>query len=459
MHYGSPDRQRSPLLHPYCPESICGKTPYYFQELAVRRLITRVMRGQRRVLLTMATGTGKTFVAFQVVWKLAKSRWLHGLHTERPARILFIADRVVLRDQAYNTFSPFADGASDLRRLAGGHPPNRNRDVYFGMYQTLWSPNENGQRLFQCFPRDFFDLVIIDECHRSGFGTWKDILDHFSKAIHLGMTATPKQDENIDTYAYFCEEEPEVAIDPDAATSGTWRTPAYQYSFGQGIEDGFLATYKVHRVRTTVDRTGLRLEDAIEQGADVFIPPEVDPKDTYLTSQFEREITLPDRTRTMVQHLAGLLRRFGHMDKAMVFCVDMAHARLVARLLQDTFGPQTGLDNYAVPIISEEGEEGRRALESLAGSAHAPPRLPRPSRSQRSHEATGDTLAAAARTTPSARRKSLRKRLSSPLRARATPKAPSSSLFDGPPRPYQGQLAELLGPHESRWQPAGMRVY
>jgi type I restriction enzyme R subunit len=182
------------------------------------------------------------------------------------------------------------------------------------------------------------------------------------------MTATPKQDENVDTYAYFCAEEPEVAIDPENPKRGTWRPPAYQYSLGQGIEDGFLATYKVHRVRTTVDKDGLRLEEAIEEGAEVFIPDELEPREFYTTPQFEREITLPDRTRAMVQHLAGLLRRFGKMEKTMVFCVDMEHARLVARLLQDEFGPETGLSDYAVPIISEEGEEGRRALEAFADS-------------------------------------------------------------------------------------------
>jgi type I restriction enzyme R subunit len=137
---------------------------------------------------------------------------------------------------------------------------------------------------------------------------------------------------------------------------------------GQGIEDGFLATYKVHRVRTTVDATGLHLHEAVEQGAEVFIPEEVEPREVYTTPQFEREITLPDRTREMVRHLAGLLRRFGAREKTMVFCVDMEHARLVARLLQDEFGPETGLDNYAVPIISEEGEEGRRWLEAFADS-------------------------------------------------------------------------------------------
>ncbi|WP_376791878.1 EcoAI/FtnUII family type I restriction enzme subunit R [Thermoflexus sp.] len=367
--YGIAEEASSnPLLYPYCPESLCGKRPFYFQETAIREVILRIMRGRKRILLTMATGTGKTFVAFQVVWKLIKSGWLQRQHPDRPARVLFLADRVVLRNQAYNTFSPFATGTSDPRYLIEGHPPNLNRDLYFGIYQTLWSPDETGERLFEKFPSDFFDLIIIDECHRSGWGTWREILDHFASAIHLGMTATPKQDENVDTYAYFCAEEPEVFIDPDEPARGTWRPPAFQYSLGQGIEDGFLATYKVHRVRTTVDAAGLRLEDAIEQGAEVFIPEDVEPREIYTTPQFEREITLPDRTRAMVKHLAGLLRRFGHMEKTMVFCVDMEHARLVARLLQEEFGPETGLDHYAVPIISEEGDEARRWLEDFADS-------------------------------------------------------------------------------------------
>lgn len=157
-------------------------------------------------------------------------------------------------------FGPFADGVSEPRYKIEGHPPSLTRDLYFGIYQTLWSPDEHGTRLFEKFSRDFFDLIIIDECHRSGFGTWREILDHFGSAIHLGMTATPKQDENIDTYGYFCAEEYEVAIDPDRPKKGTWRPPAYQYSLGRGIEDGFLATYRVHRVRTNVDVTGLRLE-------------------------------------------------------------------------------------------------------------------------------------------------------------------------------------------------------
>jgi len=336
------ERGTNPLLHSYCPDRLCGKSLRYFQEAAVREVILRLMRGQRRVLLAMATGTGKTFVAFQIVWKLVKSGWLASSHPGRPARVLFLADRIVLRDQAYNTFAPFADGTSEPRHVVEGHPPNLNRDLYFAIYQTLWSPDARGRRLFELFPSDFFDLGIVDECHRSGFGTWREILDHFASAVHLGMTATPKRDDNVDTYAYFCAEEPEVPVDPARPELGTVRRPAYEYSLGRGIDDGFLATYRVHRVRTTVDVAGLRLEDAVEQGAEVFVPEDVEPRPVYTTPQFEREITVPDRTQAMVRHLAGLLRRFGPWEKTMVFGVDMEHARLVARLLQDELGRSLG---------------------------------------------------------------------------------------------------------------------
>lgn len=360
--------ERDPLLYPYCPPERCGNLiPHYFQEVAIRRTIERITSGQKRVLLAMATGTGKTFVAFQIAWKLIRSNWLTHLHSYKPSRILLLTDRIVLRDQAYNKFSAFADGASDPRYIIEEDPPKLTRDIYFGIYQSLWSEDAKGKRIFEKFPRDFFDLIIIDECHRSGFGTWREILNHFDIAIHLGMTATPKQDENIDTYLYFCSEEPEIPIDPNDPRKGAWHPPAYQYSLGQGIEDGFLATYRVHRVRTTVDAKGLHIKDAIEEGAEVIVPPEVSARDIYYTPEFEREITLPDRTETIVKHLAGLLKKFDPMSKTMVFCVDMDHARLVARLLQNEFS-YLGSDNYAVPIISEEGERGREWLEAFSDS-------------------------------------------------------------------------------------------
>lgn len=348
-------RRLNPLLHPFCPESETGKTPRYFQEAATHAVIQRVMRGQRRILLTLATGTGKTFIAFQTVWKLIRSGWLKRRHADRPARILFLADRVVLRDQAYKTFAPFANEGSDPRYIIQGGTPNLHRDLYFGIYQSLWLEGEDGHRLFERFPPDFFDLVIIDEAHRSGFGTWREILDTFSSAIHLGMTATPRQTDNVDTYGYFCADEPEVLVKKDDPKSGNRRPAAYEYSLGRGIEDGFLATYKVHRVRTTVDQAGLRMQEAVEQGADVFVPEGAEVREEYHTPQFEREISLPDRTKVMVDHLAGLLRRFGPTERTMVFCVDIPHAQQVARLLNDAFG-YLGLDPYAVPIVAEESD-------------------------------------------------------------------------------------------------------
>jgi type I restriction enzyme, R subunit len=364
-------RRDNPLLHPYCPASKTGKNPRYFQEAAITQIIRRVMKGQGRILLTMATGTGKTFTAMQLVWKLIKSGWLQRQHPDRPGRVLFLADRVVLRDQAYNAFSAFARDGNDPRWLIEGHPPVLTRDLYFGIYQSLWIENDQGKRLFELFPADFFDVVIIDEAHRSGFGTWQEILKHFGDAIHLGMTATPKTTDNVDTYDYFCKEEPEILIDSEDLSKGSRRQAAYEYSLGRGIEDGFLATYKVHRVRTTIDQNGLKLQEVVEQGAEVFVPEDVDTREIYTTPQFEREITVPDRTKTMVNHLAGLLRKFGPTEKTMVFCVDIAHAQLAARLLNDVLG-HLGLQPYAVPIVAEEGQ-APVWLQQFQDSDHATP--------------------------------------------------------------------------------------
>ena len=359
-------RRRNPLLYAYAPPEITrGKAPRYFQEAAIKEVLLRVMRGQRRILLTMATGTGKTFTAFQIVWKLIQSGWLQQRNSGRPGRVLFLADRVVLRNQAYNAFGPFASGASDPRFLIDG--TNRltlNRDLYFSIYQNLWAETSQGKRAFDFFPPDFFDLIIIDEAHRSGWGSWKEILDHFSSAIHLGMTATPKQEENIDTYAYFCAEERAGENDGETST----RRPAYSYSLGQGIEDGFLATYKVHWIRTNVDREGLNIQEALEKGAELFVPEDVELHSEYQTAQFERSITLPDRTELMAGHLAQLLRRFGPMQKTMVFCVDMEHAQEVARQLNNHFADLGHGDDYAVAIVSEEGEMGRRRLQQFQDS-------------------------------------------------------------------------------------------
>jgi type I restriction enzyme R subunit len=340
------DPKRHPLLHPPCPTAVTGKELRYYQEAAIRAAIERMMRGRRRILLTLATGTGKTFIAFQIVWKLRRSGWLR-----KP--ILFLSDRVPLRAQAFNTFGPFATVGADPRDVIEAGAFNANRELYFGLYQTLDAGED--EQLFEKIPADFFGLIIIDECHRSGFGKWNRILRHFDEAIQLGMTATPKRTESVDTYGYFCHEEPEVPVDPNDPSKGKWRPPAYTYSLGQGIDDGFLATYKVHKVRTNIDKEGLTLENAQAQGAEIYVPEEVTPRDLYETAQFEREIRLPDRTEKIVDHLSDLLKTFGPMEKTIVFCVDIEHARLVANLLQNTFA-DLGFPDYAVPIVSEEPE-------------------------------------------------------------------------------------------------------
>ncbi|GBC73267.1 Putative DNA repair helicase RadD [archaeon HR04] len=300
-----------------------GRKPRYFQEVAIKRVIEEILKGKRRLLLTMATGTGKTFVAFQIVWKLVKSGYFK--------RVLYLADRLFLRDQAYNEFSAFGYARAIIEE--GKAPPTR--DIYFSIYQSMYS-GEEGNRLYQQYSPDFFDLIIIDECHRSGYGTWKQILDYFSSAVHLGMTATPKRDDNIDTYAYFGE-------------------PVYSYSMGRAIEDGFLAPFQIFRAFTNIDRHGLRIKDALYQGAQFYIPEEADLKEIYTLEDFEREIVLPDRTARICEHLANLLRTFGPKQKTMVFCVNMEHAAMVAKELQNHFA-YLSYPDYAVRIVSEEPE-------------------------------------------------------------------------------------------------------
>ena len=174
----------------------------------------------------MATGTGKTFTAFQIIWKLVKSKKMH--------RVLFLTDRIFLKDQAYNDFEAFRQGSEDAWCKIEGGNFNKNRNIYFATYQTLFATN-----LYKQIPSDFFDLIVIDECHRSRYGDWGIVLDHFESAYHLGMTATPKREDNIDVYEYFGE-------------------PVFEYSLGQAIDDGYLVPYKIYKVTTNLYKEGLK---------------------------------------------------------------------------------------------------------------------------------------------------------------------------------------------------------
>jgi type I restriction enzyme R subunit len=326
------------MLFPYYHQA-GGRKPWYFQDAAIRKTIEAVLAGKKRILLAMATGSGKTYIAFQTVWKLIKSG-----HVKR---VLYLADRNFLRDQAYNEFAPFEDARATIEE---GKAP-KTRDVYFSIYQAMYS-GEEGKRLYQNYPRDFFDLIIVDECHRSGYGTWKEILDYFGNVIHLGMTATPKRSDNIDTYAYFKES-------------------VFSYSMGQAIEDGFLAPFQIFRSFTNVDRDGLHIQDALYQGAQVFVPEEADLKEVYTLEDFEREILLPDRTEKICDHLASLLRNFGALQKTIVFCVNMDHAAQICKELQNRFA-HLGHSDYAVRIVSEE-PEAREDYERFRDSEKTTP--------------------------------------------------------------------------------------
>lgn len=329
-------KEKNPFLVPLYDDY--QKEPRYYQLIAINKVIEAVLKGRKRILLTLATGTGKTYVASQIVWKLWKSGWVK--------KVLYLTDRAeVLRDQAYNMFGVFGDARA---KVMEGKVP-KERDIYFATYQTLYTIYNN-RRLYQEYEPNFFDMVIIDECHRSGWNRWYEILEYFKDAIHFGMTATPKREDNIDNYRYFGE-------------------PVYEYNIEQGIEDGYLANYLVQRIFTNIDKEGLKLEEAAIQGAEIYIPSETDEvklRKIYETPQFEKEITLPDRTKRICQKLCELLERYGNMDKTIIYCVDCEHAEEVKKEIQNHFS-SLNYSNYAVRIVSED-EEGIRELINFRDS-------------------------------------------------------------------------------------------
>jgi len=313
---GLEDKNLSPLEYPYYITA--GKRLRSYQETAVKKVIEAIIKGQKRVLLTMATGTGKTFTSFQIVWKLLKSNYF--------SRVLFLTDRVFLREQAYNAYEPFGQARFEIREGRF----NKNRQVYFSTYQTLYSGE-----FYKKIPKDFFDLIIIDECHRSRYGDWGEILDYFENAYHLGMTATPKREDNIDVYEYFGE-------------------PVFTYSMAQAIEDGYLVPFKIHRILTNIDKTGLRLSGNEEIIYDDEIDIEREIKDFYRPEEFERVITLPDRTEAMCKRFLEIMERTGDKySKTVIFCVDTQHAEAV----RDTLNRLTNNENFATKVVYEDKDD------------------------------------------------------------------------------------------------------
>lgn len=316
------------------------KEPRYYQRTAINRSVAATLRGDKRLLLTMATGTGKTFVAMQIVWKLWNSGWRPGRHP----RILYLADRNILINQPRLDYFVPAFGEGPVWTLRGG--PKSGREIYFALYQAIADSGDEDDGIFRYYAPDFFDLVIVDECHRgssSAESAWRRILEHFSPATQIGMTATPKRDETADTYAYF-------------------GNPLFEYSLAQGIEDGFLAPYRVRRVVLSADAHGW----APTEGQLDLFGKEI-PAGLYTTSQFERVVSLLSRTEAAARHLTNYLRRTDRWAKTIVFCVDQEHAHQMRQALHNANSDLTRQHpNYVVRIVSDEAEIGVGHLGNFA---------------------------------------------------------------------------------------------
>jgi type I restriction enzyme R subunit len=338
----------APLLAP--SNLTTGKEPRYYQQIAINGALEAIVAGKRRVLLTMATGTGKTVVAFQLCWKLWSSRWNRTGEHRKP-RILYLADRNFLVDDPKDKiFAPFGDAR---HKLEGGQAI-KSRELYFSTYQSI-AADENRPGLYKEFPRDFFDLVIVDECHRGSAkdkSNWREILDWFEPAYQLGMTATPLRDENRDTYLYF-------------------GNPIYTYSLRQGIDDGFLAPYRVHRVVTQWDAAGWRPSKA---DLDRFGRPI--PDDEYHTPDFERIVSLRARTEAIARHLTDFLKKTDRFAKTIVFCVDQEHADEMRRALNNLNADLVAEHpNYVCRVTADEGDIGRGHMQTFQDVETATPAI------------------------------------------------------------------------------------
>ncbi|RYZ01657.1 MAG: DEAD/DEAH box helicase [Myxococcales bacterium] len=315
----------------------------YYQDIAVERVLEAVAEGRQRMLLTLATGTGKTFIAFQIAWKLFQSRWsLSGEPTRRP-RILFLADRNILADQAYNAFSAFPEDAlvridpADIRKK--GKVP-KNGSLFFTIFQTFMSgPPKDGKPspYFGDYPPDFFDIIVIDECHRGGANdesNWRAILEYFAPAVQLGLTATPKRKDNVDTYAYFGE-------------------PVYVYSLKDGINDGFLTPFKVKQISTTLD-------DYVYTPDDKLIEGEAESGRRYREADFNKIIEIKEREAHRVKLF---MDQIDQSQKTLVFCATQDHALAVRDLINQT---KTSTDpNYCQRVTANDGALGEQHLRAF----------------------------------------------------------------------------------------------
>ena len=313
----------------------------YYQSIAVERALDAIAKGEKRVLLTLATGTGKTRIAFQIAWKLFHTRW-NLKHSDRQPRILFLADRNVLADQAFNEFSAFPEDA--LVRIKPSEVSKKGRvptngSIFFTIFQSFMtsSPSGNAEFNFGDYPRDFFDLIIIDECHRGGSrdeSSWRGILEYFEPAVQIGLTATPKRKDNVDTYAYFGE-------------------PKYIYSLKEGINDGYLTPFRVRKYQGTMDNYVWTSDDTVIEGA-------VDSGKEYESREFNVSIEIREREMHRVREF---LKNMNSNEKTIVFCASQNHALVIRDIINELKDSSNA--QYCVRVTADDGALGDQYLEAF----------------------------------------------------------------------------------------------
>src|ERR1039457_4887907 len=336
--FGEPNEWRDKFAAiPFHKSAI--STPRYYQEIAINRALDAMAGGRDRILLTLATGTGKTEIAFQIAWKLFHSRWNLTKDGARRPRILFLADRNNLADQAFREFPGFDDGVCvriDPSEIAKkGYVPT-NGSIFFTIFQTFMSGG-SGEVNYKGYPSDFFDLVVVDECHRCGAndeGNWRGILEYFKPAVQIGLTATPKRDVNADTYKYFGD-------------------PVYVYSLKEGINDGFLTPFRVVQVATTIDEYTYVSDDNVIEG-------EVEEGRRYEEQDFNRVIVIDERERKRVEIFMAAINP---NDKTLVFCANQNHALMVRDIINQI---KTSPDpDYCHRVTANDGVLGDQNLRAF----------------------------------------------------------------------------------------------
>ncbi len=309
-----------------------SKSPRYYQRIAINRAVEAIAKGQDRVLLVMATGTGKTYTAFQIIWRLWK--------TKAKKRILFLADRNILIDQTMTgDFKDFSDKMIKINR----NKLSKAHEIYLGLYQSM-TGEEDWQQAFRQFSPDFFDLIIIDECHRGSTredSAWREILTYFNGATHVGLTATPKETKDASNITYFGE-------------------PVFTYSLKQGIEDGFLAPYKVMRMGLDKDLMGFRPEfNQVDKFGNLIEDREYNVKD------FDKNIILEKRTNLVAKEISDFLKKYNRFAKTIVFCVDIDHAERMRQALVNENSDLVAEDSKYIMRITGDNEEGKAQLENF----------------------------------------------------------------------------------------------